>query len=433
MQTNFSPEQRRDPDIQSSDAILRSCVHCGFCTATCPTYLETGDELDGPRGRIYLIKEMLETGDPPSAKTVKHLDRCLSCLSCLTTCPSSVNYMHLIDHGRAYVETHYQRPAFERITRGFLSWALPNPSRFSWLMRLGHVFRPLLTRLGPLFPSPLRAAFELIPPTIPASSSLTTGQLFPAVGERRFRVALIAGCVQQVLRPQINEATIRLLTRHWCDVLIANTGCCGSLAHHLGKTGNAQESAKSHIRALMDAHQKEPLDAVIINASGCGTTVKDYGFMLRNDPQWAEPAAFVTSLARDVSEFVSHLELQSVAREPQDLTVAYQSACSLQHGQKVHAEPIAHLRSAGFTVTDLPDAHLCCGSAGTYNILQADMAAKLKERKQAAIKSVAPDIVATGNIGCLVQLSGGSSVPVVHTVELLDWATGGPKPPEMQV
>ncbi len=431
MQTNFSFAQRQDQDIRSSEQILRSCVHCGFCTATCPTYLETGDELDGPRGRIYLIKEMLETGGAPSPKTVRHLDRCLSCLSCMTTCPSSVNYMHLIDHGRAHIEANFERPWFDRLIRRLLTWALPVPEKFAWLMKAGGLMRPFIRMFRQVLPAPLRAAVNLIPRETAAFAPLKKGTTFPAEGERKHRIALIPGCVQQVLRPQINEATIRFLTRHGCEVVIAGDTCCGSLTHHMGKTDLAHQAARDHVNAVMEVHNAGELNAVIVNASGCGTTVKDYSFMLRGDDQVAADADFVSSLAVDISEFAAELDLAPPADKLPNLRVAYQSACSLQHGQKVHSLPIQLLRKAGFAVHDIPDAHLCCGSAGTYNILQSDMAQKLRTNKLTSIESVKPDVVATGNIGCLTQLAEGTQAPVVHTVELLDWATGGPAPIEL--
>ncbi len=425
MQTNFSPAQLSDPGVRYSETVLRRCVHCGFCTATCPTYVLLGDELDSPRGRIALIKNMLEEGLAPAAETVKHIDRCLSCLSCVTTCPSGVDYMHLVDHARGFIEKHYRRPFAERALRRFLSRVLTSPSRLRLALYAACLARPL----APLMPRPLRPVFALAPHRLPSRSRLEKPQVFPAVGKRRLRAALLPGCAQRVLRPQINEATIRLLCRLGCEVVVLREcRCCGSLDHHLGQ----EEEALSFARATIDACESERaqngLDAVIVNAAGCGTTVKDYGFMLRGDPAYAEKAARVSSLARDPSEVVGALGLSSPNRNGKGLKVAYHSACSLQHGQKLHKEPKKLLEAAGFLALDVPEGHLCCGSAGTYNLLQPGIAEALRQRKLAHIRALEPDLVAAGNIGCIVQLEKDSPAPVVHTVELLDWATGGPEP-----
>ncbi|MBV8089870.1 MAG: glycolate oxidase subunit GlcF [Alphaproteobacteria bacterium] len=425
MQTDFTPEQLSDPDTAASEKVLRTCTHCGFCTATCPTYVLLGDELDSPRGRIYLIKNMLAT-DTVSDDVVKHIDRCLSCLSCVTTCPSGVNYMHLVDHARRWIEQHYRRPLGERLLRRLLSVVLSRPLLFRTSLRLAAIAK----RLKRFLPARLAPLVTLAPSSVPPPSPIDRPQVFSAVGKRRMRVALLPGCAQKVLAPQINEATVRLLTRHGCEVAIApGSGCCGSLAHHLG-----QEAALSFARANIDAWEQERLasglDAIAINASGCGTTVKDYGFMLREDPDYAEKAARISALARDVSEVIAMLGLGASTADAADAKyrVAYHSACSLQHGQRVHGEPKTLLVKAGFDVLDVPEGHLCCGSAGTYNLLQPQIAAALRDRKLANIASTRPDIVATGNIGCITQLASACDVPVVHTVELLDWATGGPRP-----
>ena len=422
MQTNFTPEQLADPDIAEANKILRACVHCGFCTATCPTYVLLGDELDGPRGRIYLIKDMLENDRPADEKIALHIDRCLSCLACMTTCPSGVHYMHLVDEGRRRVETTYRRPLAERVLRDFLAFVMPRPERFRRLMRLGRLARPVLSAL----PGRLGAMGRLLPAKLPAPGATEGPRVFPAVGVRRRRVALLAGCVQQVLDPAINDATVRLLTRHGCEVVIAaGAGCCGALTHHLGR--DAHGYARANIDAWLRAVDGGGLDAIVINASGCGTTIKDYGFMLRTDPAYAAKAAKISALAKDVSEFMATLSLT-----PTDAAagrrVAYHAACSLQHGQRVLVQPKALLAQAGFTVLDPPEGHLCCGSAGTYNLMQPAIADQLRARKVANIESTQPDIIAAGNIGCIAQIAAGTRIPVVHTVELLDWATGGPKP-----
>lgn len=424
MQTSFSLAQLANPDTAASEKILRACVHCGFCTATCPTYVLLGDELDSPRGRIYLIKDMLEGGKPPGAEVVKHVDRCLSCLSCMTTCPSNVNYMHLVDHGRKYIEAHYQRPVLDRALRAILAWVLPRPALFRLALHGARLGRPL----APILRGRLRAMLALAPATIPARSPVDRPQVFPAEGTRRARVALLNGCAQRVLDPGINEATIRLLTRHGVEVVVARgAGCCGALTHHLGREAPALRSAKANIDAWLREAEGEGLDAVIVNTSGCGTTLKDYGFMLRTDEEWADKAARVSALAKDVSEFISDLGLMPPARKI-ELTVAYHAACSLQHGQKVTRQPKSLLTAAGFTVLDVPEGHLCCGSAGTYNLLQPELAQALRDRKAANIAGTKADIVAAGNLGCMVQIGGALDMPVVHTVELLDWATGGPLP-----
>ena len=426
MQTEFSLAQLADPDIAESEKILRTCVHCGFCTATCPTYVLLGDELDSPRGRIYLIKTMLERGGKVAPETVKHIDRCLSCLSCMTTCPSGVNYMHLVDHGRRHIEEHYRRPWRERMMRRLLARVLTRPGGLRAALHLARLGKPF----AGLAPKMLRPLLALAPPRVKAASPIQWVETFPAEGEKRMRVALLPGCAQQVLAPEINLATIRLLTRHGCEVVVApGSGCCGALGHHLGEEGPALALARANIDAWEKAAEAGGIDAVVANASGCGTMLKDYGFLLRTDPGYADKAARIAGLARDVSEIVAALGLRPPTGQAPTLRVAYHSACSLQHGQKIDREPKDLLAAAGFTVLDVPEGHLCCGSAGTYNILQPELAAALRERKLATIALTRPDVVAAGNIGCITQLGGEDvPVPVVHTVELLDWATGGPAP-----
>lgn len=422
MQTSFSPAQLADPDTKEAESILRTCVHCGFCTATCPTYVLLGDELDGPRGRIYLIKDMLEHNRPASEREVKHIDRCLSCLACMTTCPSGVNYMHLVDHARAHIERTYQRPWMDRALRILLRVVLPRPGLF----RLSLYGSMLAKPLARLMPAKFRPMLALAPARVPAASAMDRPQVFPAVGVRTRRVALLTGCAQRVLSPQINEATIRLLTRHGCEVVVAKgAGCCGAVTHHLGK--DAHGYARANIEAWRREIDGAGLDAVVINASGCGTAVKDYGFIFRNDPALAEPAKVVSGLARDITELMTEIGLQTPVN-PGRLRVAYHSACSLQHGQRVTQAPKRLLQAAGFTVADVPEGHLCCGSAGTYNLLQPEIAGQLRDRKVANIARTKPDVIAAGNVGCMTQIASGTGTPVVHTVELLDWATGGPHP-----
>jgi glycolate oxidase iron-sulfur subunit len=427
VRTDFSAEQLADPDTAQSEKILRNCTHCGFCTATCPTYLLLGDELDGPRGRIYLIKNMLAGDGKVGTDTVKHIDRCLSCLACMTTCPSGVNYMHLVDHARRWIEEKYQRPWAERALRRLLGTVLTRP----WLFRLALHSAALAKPFARFLPGRLAPLLALAPASVPAASPTDRRRVFPAEGERRMRVALLPGCAQRVLAPEINEATIRLLTRHGCEVVVAEgSGCCGSLVHHLGQEAAALAFARADIDAWEHERAAGGLDAIVVNASGCGTTVKDYGFMLREDAAYADKAASVSALARDITEIVETLGLRPSSPPPNGIRrrVAYHSACSMQHGQRLHGGPKALLAAAGFEALDVPEGHICCGSAGTYNLLQPELAGKLRQRKLANIAQTRPDLVATGNIGCITQLASGCPVPLVHTVELLDWATGGPKP-----
>jgi len=435
MKTEFSLAQLADPDIAEADKILRACVHCGFCTATCPTYVLLGDELDSPRGRIYLIKEMLEKDRPPTKEVVKHIDRCLSCLACMTTCPSGVNYMHLVDQARVRIEKEYTRPLAERALRAVLAFVLPRPGVFRWSMRLARLGRPFAALLpapagvtaSPTLLRRIKAMLALAPRRLPAPGP-TSGSVFPALGPKRGRVALLQGCAQQVLAPRINRAAINLLTRHGVEVvLVKDEQCCGALTHHMGRDGDALARARANIAVWMMEAESGGLDAILVTASGCGTVIKDYGFMLREDPDFAGPAGKVSALAKDITEYLGGLSLQPTQQHG-DLVIAYHSACSLQHGQKITQLPKELLSKNGFVVKDVPESHLCCGSAGTYNILQPDIANKLRDRKIANIAMVKPDMIAAGNIGCMVQIAGGTSVPVVHTIELLDWATGGPRP-----
>ncbi|RYF03552.1 MAG: glycolate oxidase subunit GlcF [Oxalobacteraceae bacterium] len=430
MQTTFTTEQLADPDIKSSNQILRSCVHCGMCTATCPTFVLLGDELDSPRGRIYLIKDMLESGRPATEEVVRHVDRCLSCLSCMTTCPSGVNYMHLVDHARTYIEQTYERPADQRWLRNLLSRVLPRPRVMRAALKGAQTakrFRFLLprrTRIG----KQLNAMLDLAPAKLPPASPMQRPQVHAAHGVRKGRVALLVGCAQTVLDPAINESTIRLLTRMGIEVVIPRqVGCCGALTHHMGKHERAMASARANIGGWMREINGDGLDAIVINTSGCGTTVKDYGFMFRDEPD-REAAERVSALAKDVAEYLLDIDYAPTVAAPA-LRVTYHSACSLQHGQGVTEAPKALLRTAGFAVAEAAEAHLCCGSAGTYNLLQPEIAGQLRERKLGNIARTTPDVIAAGNIGCITQLAGNT--PVLHTVQLLDWMAGGPKPPAL--
>ncbi|TNC74931.1 glycolate oxidase subunit GlcF [Rubellimicrobium roseum] len=423
MQTFFTPEQLADPGTAEANKILRTCVHCGFCTATCPTYQVLGDELDSPRGRIYLMKEMLESGRDPDPATVKHIDRCLSCLACMTTCPSGVHYRHLVDHARAYIEARYRRPLSDRLLRRVLAFVLPSPTRFRLALLGAKVVRPFA---GLLPDARLRAMVRMAPRQIPPVSRAEDPQTHPARGEKRLRVGLLTGCAQRALNPGINEAAIRLMQRMGAEIVIPRgQGCCGALTHHMGQEDDAKAKARANVRAFAAEHAREPLDAIFVTASGCGTTVKDWGHLLAETPD-AEAAQAMAALARDVTEVLARLDLPELP--DQGLRVAYHSACSLQHGQRVKVEPIGLLKRAGFTVAQPRDLHLCCGSAGTYNILQPAIAGELGQRKAATLEAVKPDVIAAGNIGCLMQIGGKTNVPVLHTVELLDWAYGGPRP-----
>ena len=435
MQTNFRPEQLIDPQMRESESILRTCVHCGFCTATCPTYLLLGDELDSPRGRIYLVKDMLESGKPATPEVVTHIDRCLSCLSCMTTCPSGVNYMHLVDHARAHIEETYQRPWHDRLLRSVLAQVLPYPGRFRLALaaaRLGKPFAGLLGKL-PKVGTRLAAMLALAPSQLPPRVVESGPRTIPAVGPRRGRVALLTGCAQPVLNPDINAATIRLLTRNGIEVVLAaGEGCCGALVHHMGRDESSHAFAKRNIDAWTREIEGQGLDAIVITASGCGTTIKDYGFMFREDAAYKDKAARVAALAKDITEYLTGLDLAR-ATLGEGHVVAYHSACSMQHGQQIKDAPKTLLKRAGFRVKDVPEGHICCGSAGTYNLLQPELSGQLRSRKTANIARTGATIVATGNIGCLEQLRKGfaernSDMILLHTVELLDWADGGPIP-----
>ena len=427
MQTSFSLAQLADPATGEAERILRTCVHCGFCQSSCPTYALLGDERDSPRGRIYLIKDMLENGKAASATVVKHIDRCLSCLACMTTCPSSVDYMRLVDHARVHIEKTYARPLPERLLRRALGMVLARAKLFRLALVGARLLRPLANRL----PEPLGTLLRLAARPAHPPSAVDRASVQPAQGARRARVALLAGCVQQVLAPTINEAAVRLLTRLGCEVVVVGgAGCCGALAHHLGQEAAALAAVRANIKAWSAAAATGDFDAVIATASGCGTMIKDYGHLMRGDPTWAAPAERIAALARDVTEVIASLvEADTWSNTaPRGLKLAYHSACSLQHGQRLHALPRDLLAAAGFEVAEVPEGHLCCGSAGTYNLLQPAIAVRLGARKIANIESVAPDAIAAGNIGCMVQIGAGTPVPIAHTVELLDWASGGPRP-----
>ncbi|MGF7007283.1 glycolate oxidase subunit GlcF [Aminobacter sp. BE322] len=429
MQTNFTTAQLADPHVAESEKILRKCVHCGFCTATCPTYVTLGNELDSPRGRIYLIKDMLENGRPADKEIVTHIDRCLSCLACMTTCPSGVNYMHLVDHARAHIEKTYRRPLANRLTRSLLAFVLPHRGRFRAALKLAKLGRPFAGAFDKVAAlKPVAAMLRLAPVSVPATSALEKPGVHTPKAVRRGRVAILTGCAQPVLEPGINEATVSLLNRLGVEVVVPEgEGCCGALVHHMGREEAALASARQNVDAWTREIERGGLDAIVITASGCGTTIKDYGFMLRLDPAYAEKAARVSALAKDVTEYLATLDLPEPARKL-GLTVAYHSACSMQHGQKITRQPKDLLARAGFLVKEPREGHLCCGSAGTYNIMQPEISARLRDRKVKNIEATGAALVATGNIGCITQIASAARLPVVHTVKLLDWAYGGDKP-----
>ena len=422
LKTDFSAEQLADPGIAAADGILKTCVHYGFCTAVCPTYVLTRDENEAPRGRIDLIRAMLEKGGPPDPRTVGHIDSCLSCNSCMTTCAVDVDYLHLSDIARAYIEANYRRPLGDRLLRHLIARTIPDPARFTRMSRLARFARPVRT----LLPRRLRNLVDLAPAALPPVPDLTG--VHPAEGARRRRVALLQGCVQQALAPEINAATIRLLTRHGFEVAVpAGVGCCGAFTLHMGKTEMATAAAGRVVDALTGELEAGGLDAVAVNASGCGTVVKDYARVLERDPSRRGNAVALAAIARDVTELLAPEDLR-LPETAVPLVIAYHDACSLQHAQKIRKRPRALLRAAGFEVKDIPEAHFCCGSAGAYNMLQPDMAEALGRRKAAHIESTGAVAIAAGNLGCLAQVARFTTLPLLHTVELLDWATGGPLP-----
>jgi len=429
METTFSKEQLKDTNNKSSDKILRKCVHCGFCNATCPTYKLLGDELDSPRGRIYLIKDMIEKNKPANEKIVKHIDRCLSCYGCMTTCPSGVNYMHLIDHGRNHIEKTYKRPLVDRVIRNFLSITLSKPFNFRLMIILILFLKPFKI----FFPKKVKEMISLIPKKIPRKN-LPKMYIYPSIKRKKAvaRVALLTGCVQSVISPQINEATIRLLNRHGIEVVVPKSiDCCGSLNYHLGKAELAKETFKKNISVWHNEYLKNGLDAIISNTSGCGTTLKDYGFIFKSDKNFKKKAKKISELTKDISEYLNeNVKLNFVQNKEnsKEYKIAYHSACSMQHGQKVHDIPINLIKKTGNKVFNIPDGHLCCGSAGTYNLLQNSIAKELLKNKILNIKKINPQFIATGNIGCITQISNGTQIPILHTVEVIDWYTGGPKP-----
>jgi glycolate oxidase iron-sulfur subunit len=425
VQTNFTEEQLKLKDNKSSEKIIKKCVHCGMCNATCPTFNLLGNELDGPRGRIYLIQDMLEKQKKPTANVVKHIDRCLSCYGCMSTCPAEVNYMHLIDHGRKYIEKNYKRPFFDRMTREFLSTVLPNVKLFKLLSILAKIGRPFKF----LFSSKIKNMIDLMPTFFP-KKNIKEKEFYAQKDKKKIaRVALLTGCVQKEISPQINEATIRILNRHGVEVIVPKKiRCCGSLAHHLGKNDEAHQDFINNINIWYDEHLKGNLDAILSNTSGCGTTLKDYGFIFRDDKKMKKKAKKISELTKDISEYLNESLKLNIKIKDKKYKIAYHSACSMQHGQKVHDQPMSLLNKTKNEIMEIPEGHICCGSAGTYNILQTEIAKQLLKKKVDNIESLKPDFISTGNIGCITQISNGTETPILHTIEILDWYTGGPKP-----
>tara|TARA_B100000029_G_scaffold408445_1_gene409704 strand:+ start:718 stop:2025 length:1308 start_codon:yes stop_codon:yes gene_type:complete len=429
METHFSKKQLKDKDNKSSEKIFRKCVHCGFCNATCPTYDLLGDELDGPRGRIYMIKDMIENNKLPNEKVVKHIDRCLSCYSCMTTCPSGVNYMHLVDHARNYIEKNYKRSFYDRLIRTALSRILPSPTYFWIVGKISLLAKPLKF----IFPQQIKEMIKFMPISFP-KKTLPKMKIYKAIKKKKpiARVALLTGCVQKIISPQINEATIRLLNRHGIEVVVPKgIECCGSLNHHLGKSDLAYKTFSKNILIWYDEYLNNGLDAIISNTSGCGTTLKDYGFIFRSNNDLKKKAKKISELTKDITEYLEdNVKLNFIKNDEHEKTykIAYHSACSMQHGQKIHKVPIELIKKTGNQVYDIPDGHLCCGSAGTYNLLQSDIAKKLLENKISNINKINPEFITTGNIGCITQIANGTKIPILHTIEVIDWYTGGPKP-----
>ena len=428
MQTHFDLTALARPEIRTADEILRKCVHCGFCTATCPTYVLTGDERDSPRGRIWMMRDLLGGGkkraEVKPADVSYHLDRCLTCLSCMTTCPSGVDYMHLVDIGRAEINQQTRRGFADKFIRKLLSLTVPHARRFHVVLRFARLARPF----SGLLSGRLKAMVNLSPTRLRALDQVgSADQLYPADTPASKRVMLLSGCAQRALDPEINASTIRLLNRQGVDVVVrSQASCCGALAHHIDAEDAAHKQMEAVCSAWADDISSGQLDAIIVNTSGCGTALKDYANLMSGNSRYAETAGKISDLAMDVSEYLnSKIALPALAK--QNITIAYHAACSLQHGQKVLEAPKALLAHAGFEVKAPAESHLCCGSAGVYNVLQPVLSQQLKVRKIGNLNKVGADIICAGNLGCIHQLSEASS-PICHTVQVLDWAYGGPKP-----
>jgi len=414
METNFTERQLLDPEMKAAEAILQQCVHCGFCNATCPTYQLSQDEGDGPRGRIWIMRGFLTEERQPTPEEREYLDRCLTCLSCTTTCPAGVDYLHLADIARRKIV----RPKPDRILRRLLTDLLPHPGRLRLSLALSALARPFAKLLPPLVARMVEMSRRAC-----AAKPLAAGT-YPAQGPKRMSALLLTGCAQQSLDAEINHATVRLLTRLGVEVIVpARDGCCGALAEHLGHHGDAKDS----IRKLIQSWRNHAVDWVAVNASGCGFHVKDWGFIMQDDPDFAEAARHYASISRDISEIVGLLGIAS-APHVKGMSVALHLPCSLQHGQKITVQPKTLLEAAGFSVSLPADSHLCCGAAGTYALLQPEPSDRLRANKTQALKATGASVVASSNMGCMNHLRPESGLPVVHLVQLLDWATGGPKP-----
>jgi glycolate oxidase iron-sulfur subunit len=437
MRTAFTAEQLADPHVADAERQLRTCIHCGFCTATCPTYTLLGDERDSPRGRIGLIQHMLESKAPPTKETVLHLDRCLSCLGCRTACPSGVDYSALIDVARAHIEKTYQRPLMERLFRSFVLFVLMRPGVFSVLSTAAHVAAPFLPgKLGTMAKKGRVRRRPALPAPIAETSAAAR------------RVLLVPGCVQRALAPSIDAAAVRVLARQDVKVETLKTvECCGSLAYHLGKIDITKTYARRLIEAFEEASKTGDVDAVLITASGCGSFLKDMSRVFADDSAWHARAQAFAEKVKDFTElaapppppsaFALRASADKSAAPPprageekngvRNLLVAYHPPCSLQHGQRIHGKGEKLLAAAGFRLAPIPDAHMCCGSAGSYSVLQPEIADALRARKLDSIRTTGATVIASANLGCLTHLSG--DIPTVHIAELLDWAQGGPKPP----
>ncbi len=437
MQTHFTSEQRSRPSIQVADKVLRACVHCGFCTATCPTFKLTGDERESPRGRITLIQNLLESEDTPSTETVANLDHCLSCLACESTCPSGVSYRRLIDQGRELIEEKYKRPLVDRFTRFVLAWLLPRPVWFRRALGAGAIGRPVLRVLGKCLP-PVRAMADMIPARLPPSAACVKPGFHPAQGDELMHVALIPGCVQHVLAPRIDAAAVRVLTRHGCSVTVVEpsaAGCCGALPHHLGKSEQARMMARRNLdfwqypRTAADTTR--PIESWLMTASGCVSMLRDYPHLLLGEDKFEKIDIKFSEISQIVNKLFT-MKAPLVTNPELPKAIAWQAPCSLQHGLREISAPVNSLRACGFEVLQPRDAHLCCGSAGTYNLLQSEFAMQLGDDKRAKLRATGAPLVVSANIGCINQLgsthTSDGTLPVIHLAEVLDWATGGPRP-----
>ena len=404
MRNRFSPEQLANPHLAEAASAVRACVHCGICTATCPTYVLLGDERDGPRGRIVQMQQMLEPGGTVTPETVHHVDRCLSCLNCVSACPSSVDYRRLVDQARVHIARHYHRPLLDRLLRGFIAQVMTRPA----LVRLGLLFAPL----GRFLPGRLGVMARMGAAARPSRIAVTS----PTVPNPVRRIALMPGCVQAALAPEIDQAVARVLARRNIEIVpLEGAGCCGALPHHLGR----DDDARTWARRAIQAYEGGQYNGVLISATGCSAHLKDFAHLFLDDPVWEPRARAFAAAAVDLLELVTPLDAT-----PKTLRVAYHPACSMTNGLKLSGIGEALLRQSGFQLVPFAESHLCCGSAGSYSILQPELSGQLRDRKLAQLRAADPDVVVSGNIGCLQQL--GSGIPVLHWAQLLDWAEGGP-------